>query len=357
MMLLELLSGLVLCAASAASGEPVLLLDDAPSFTYRGGDITISLRVVNPAAAERPLGIRCSLRGSDGKAAWTREVGGRAPAAGSWRTELTCRLNSRASTAPELLLELTADGRRVDTSTLRVLRPDAELPELKASEGKLLDGARARVVFEIERRVRPPSTRWMFVRWLRKKMTDDVIRAPDLLLLADELGQPPGAAGGYIDQLAKDVAGLQAVHIPTTEGLGSLRAVEQAFREKLPEAQMAVLFIGNQDYEWGGDVLDYRRSLELIIQRLEARGVGSFVIIPPIAPRHWRDQAERYRRVAGQVAWDYSARLIDLGGLRDDTIWLREEGTSQVYLRNPSERGHRVIARTIADELAKIRRP
>ena len=348
-----------LFAAQAVAGELSLVLDDAPSIFYANTDITLSLHVSNRGAAASEVALACSLRGSDGEELWSRSLTGSAPAGGLWRTEITCRAGRAARKAEGLKIVLAKGDAPADELFVRIAGPGAKLPNLRVDGSHFVYAGGTRVLFRIGRRLRPPSTRWLFVRWAGSKFTHNVITAPDVLFIGDELMPQRGTAQGYLDRLSAKVPGLRAVSVPAggAAAPSSLRAVARVFDPKLKPAKMAAIFIGNHDCDCGADAMDYRRALELIIQRLEGLGVKHFAVIPPIAPPHWRPQLERHRSAAAKVVWHYTAATIKLGGLLKDEVWLQYEEPVRTFLRDPSPNGHRILADTVADQLSRIRRP
>jgi len=341
----------------AERAQPRLCIEYLPGILYEDEPITVCARVEASGAANSAFRLTTTLRDGSGAALALETADGSAKADEPWRRSATLRV---ASGSPARLeLRLAPAGGAAATVVVRVLEARKPLPPLRVSGMRLVDASGQRVLVRIEHRIYQREESWPIIRWIRYRLYGDRVSFRRVLLLGDDLGAP---RDGYLAHLAGSERPFETslVSVPSSSRKVAppvLRAVAALTRAKPKERPgLAALSLGHCEPDSGTDVLQFGRALELIVQQLEARGCGHFVLVSPVGPSHLRKRLAPYVRAVERVAFNYKARFLDLRGRMNDEHWAGGQKDGQLMLRLPNAKGHRAIADAIASYLTSIRR-
>jgi hypothetical protein len=345
--------------ATALAGDaarPRLCIEYLPGIVYEDESITVCVRV--EAGGEEPTAFRLTTWLLD-EETYILDKGvadGTAAPGAPWRYHGS--LSPGEWTPATLWVELSPPGGDVVASLMvRVLSGRETLPALRVEGMRLVDGEGHRVIARIEHRVYEPEQRWPLVRWLQQQLVGEGWAFRRALVLGDDLGAP---SDGYLSALAAasevETAVVPVSSSPDAAGPPILRAVAALTSAQLDaEPEVAVLCLGNCDSDFGTDVIEFGRALELILQQLEARGCSQVILVAPVGPSTHRKRLARYARAARQVAYTYRARFLDVADDLADEHWAAGSD-GQVLLRLPNPDGQAALAEAIATYLSKLRR-
>ncbi|NQT85210.1 hypothetical protein HQ560_00505 [bacterium] len=337
-------------ASSLAAAQMRLCIEYLPVIVYEDEAVTVSARVEGAGA----FTLTASLADSRGNTLEAQTAKGTAAAEAPWRGSLS--VSPGAGTPAALLLRLKGEG---GTSTLRapILSGRSALPPLQVKGARLCDAGGSPVLVRIEHRVFQRQEHWPFIRWVGIQMYGDGWEFDRVAIVAGDLGAP---GGGVLAALAASKSPkITVVPVPAMApdvGLPVLRAVAAlTSAQDVGKPDLALLFLGHADVDFGTDVIGFGRALELILQQFEVRGCRQFAIAPPVGPPHMQKRLDPYARAARRVARIYHARVLPVGAALNDAHWAAGGPTAPVALRWPNADGHQALAQAILNALASIR--
>ena len=351
-----LLAGLAAARAGAAV-RPRLCIEYLPAIVYDDDAVTLCARVESPGedTAVRFL-FSASLLAGSGRVLASDMAKGSAKSEAPWRRHSSLR-PSGAEPAKLLVRVMPAGGGLpLAAVEVPVLRARAPLPPLQAKGLRLADAKGRRVLVRIEHRTWKPKETWPLVRWLSYKFYGDSWDVARAALLGDDLGAP---RNGYLAQVAaRSPVPLQTIPVASAGpdvGLPVLRAVAALTRAKLqPNTGLALVCLGHRDADFGSDVLQFRKAVELIVQQLERRGCAHCVLVAPTGPSHLKKRLAPYHKATRYVAHNYRAHLLDLAPRLTDDHYAGGPPGGRLLLRLPGPAGHRAIADALAAFLKSV---
>ena len=352
--------GLLALAVPVLAGEPGprLCIEYLPSILYEDQPLAVCARVEAERAEAMRLAV--SVRGAGGEVLASSGAAGTPRPGAPWRCDCSLRIPRGSPTALDVVLTKANGAVELGKATVRVLASRDGLPPLWAKGMRLADEAGQRVVVRIEHRVYRPEERWPLFRWVAHKLYGDRLAFDRVLLLGDDLGAP---RDGYLAKFAAAktrfkpsvLAVPSRVEPPTPPILRAVAALSRAAADDKPP-DLAVLCLGHRDPDFGTDVLQFERGLELIAQELERRGCRHLVIASPVGPSHLRERLGPYTEGAQRVATTYRARFLDVGRHLTDEHWAGEAKDDRLLLRLPNDKGHQALADALTRYVTRLRR-
>ena len=341
----------------ALAGAPVLCLEYLPGIIYDDQPLSACARV--EAAEATPVRLAMLLRDAKGRVLASGGGQGAPAADAPWRHTVSLRPGKGAPVALDVVLMKATGAGELGKVTVRVLDGRQALPPLRVKGMRLVDAAGQRVVVRIEHRIRERDQSWPLVRWVHHKLYGDRITFKHALLLGEDLGAP---ADGYLKRFGGQrppftMAVVAVASAPRPPGPPILRAV--AALSRLPaktRPDLAVLCLGHRDADFGTDVLQFHRGLELLLQQLERRGCTQAVIASPVGPSHLRKRLEPYADAARRVVATYGARHLDLGATLSDRHFTGGAADGRLLLRLPNPQGHAALADALTQAITRMRR-
>ena len=351
--------GLALTAflTPAMAGAPVLCLEYLPGIVY--GDQPLSACARVEAGEATPVRLAVLLRDAQGRVLASGGGQGTAAPDAPWRHTVSLRAGKGAPAALDVVLTKATGAAELGKVTVRVLDGRHALPPLRVKGMRLVDEAGQRVVVRVEHRIRERDQSWPLVRWVRHKLYGDGVAFKHVLLLGEDLGAPADGYltrfGGHEPPFTVTVAAVSSAPRPPTPPI--LRAV--AALSRLPataQPDLALLCLGHRDADFGTDVLQFHRALELLLQQLERRGCTQAVLVAPVGPSHLRKRLEPYAAAVRDVAATYNVRHLDLGATLSDRHFTGGADGGRLLLRLPNPEGHAALADALTQAIARMRR-
>lgn len=338
---------------------PRLCIEYLPGIIYEDQPLAVCVRVEAGGAGKMPVRLTVSLRDTAGRVLASDVAEGAAEANAPWRHHSVLVAARKAPAALAVTLTGTKGDDKIGEVTVGVLGAREPLPPLRVKGMRLVDEAGRRVVLRIEHRVRKPDETWPLLRWLHHRLYGDRWAFRRVLVLGDDLGAP---RDGYLSQIARPGAPFAASALAVASDARQpappiLRAVAALASATLgPTPDLAVLCLGHRDADYGTDVLEFGRALELIMQQLELRGCHRFAVAAPTGPSHLRARLAPYVAAARHTARTYRARSLDLDRRMSDKHWAGEGKDARLVLRQPNAKGHRALADAIVRHLRRLHR-
>jgi len=345
--------------AGGQAAAPRLCIEYLPGLVYEEQPLAVCVRVEAVGAASGAVRVAAALRDAAGRVLASDGAQGAPKPQAPWRHHSTLSAPRGSPAELELLLTKASGADLLAKLSVRLLSAREPLPSLRVKGMRLADDAGRPVVLRVEHRVRKPEDTWPLFRWLRRRLYGDRWAFRRVLVVGDDLGAP---RDGYLARVAAGGRGfaVSTVAVPSAPrrpGPPVLRAVAALTAARLERApDLAVLSLGHRDGDYGTDVIQFGRALERIVQELERRGCGQFVILAPVGPRHLRERLAPYGEAAERVAFAYRARFVDLSGRLREEHWSGEGAGRRLLLRLPNPKGHQALADALGRYLRKIRR-
>lgn len=336
-----------------------LCIEYLPGIVYDDQPLAVCARVEAGGKAVTPVRLAVEVRDASGRVLASDAAEGAPKAAAPWRHHAALRAAHGTPATLHVALTRAGGDEKVGEVTVGVLNARQALPPLRVKGMRLTDEAGRRVVVRIEHRVRTPNDTWPLFRWIGHKLYGDRWAFRRVLVVGDDLGAP---RDGYLARLTKANApfALSTVGVacaarePAPPILEAVAALTHAGADVRPD--LAVLCVGHCDVDYGTDVLQFGRALELMMQQLELRGCHRFVVVVPSGPRHVRKRLVPYAEAARRTARTYRARVLDLGLRMSDSHWVGAGKGERLLLRLPNARGQQAMADAISRYLKRLHR-
>ncbi|MFP4058733.1 MAG: SGNH/GDSL hydrolase family protein [Candidatus Brocadiia bacterium] len=356
---LALAAAVALGVGSApAAQRPRLCIEHLPNVVYVDEPVTVCARVEAPGEGAATFRLTTWLLDAERYILDSTATDGRAEPGEPWRYQGTLRAGEDEPASLYVELEPEGGGEVLASVMVPVLDGREPLPPLSARGMRLVDARGRRVLVRIGHRVFTREQRWLFVRYVHRRIVGEGWKFDDVVFVGSDLGAPER---GYLARLAASDAYRASVVAVPSEGeeaappiLRAVGALSQASLEEEPD--LAVLCLGHDEPDWGTGLTEFRRALELVVQQLEARGCSQFVLVAPCGPPHLAKPLARYAAVVRRVAFVYKAKFLDPREALEPGHWSAGQADGPLVLRHPNRRGHEALAETIARFLADIRR-
>jgi len=324
-----------------------LCVEYLPVIVYEDEAVTVSVRVEGDGAFALTAGLADAQR----KTLATRTVRSRTTAESPWRGSFSLPSGKRV---PAVLALYLGDRLSVRVPIFSGRQP---LPPLQVKGARLCGSDGSPVLLRIEHRVFQPREDWPFVRWVGAQIYGDGWKFDRVTVVAEDLGMPKDGLLAALEAATSPKITVVPVPSDTRDvALPVLRAVAALSNARsLGTPDLAVLFLGHGDVDFGTDVAAYGRALELILQQFEVRGCDQFAMAPPVGPPHLQKRLAPYAREARRVARIYHARVLPVGAALRDAHWTAGGATAPVTRRWPDAAGHAALAKAILEGLAGIR--
>ncbi|MBL7223699.1 MAG: hypothetical protein ISS72_07590 [Candidatus Brocadiae bacterium] len=344
-------------ARAAPAAKPRLCIEYLPAIVYDDEAITLCGRVEaegGPAAFQYTASL---LDRSERVLASHLERGAAKPGQ-PWRCRTSLRPKSGTPHALLVRLATPKAGSTLASVRVPILSGQARLPALTAKGTRLADAEGRLVLVRIQHRVWERKDTWPLFRWIGHKLYGDTWSVSRALVLGDDLGMPEG---GYLGRLGTHRS--PSIHVLRVASQGSgaspsaLRAVALLSRTALDATPgLALLSLGWREPDVGADVMEFGKTLELIVQQLERRGCERVLVLGPGGPPGLRKRLAPYAAAARRVAHTYDGRFVALAPALTDAHFLSGAADSPLRLRLPNAAGHAALADAILATLKKITR-
>lgn len=346
-----------MAAPSASEAEKprlYLIVDYLPNFVYPSEPLTFCARVENAGTTPQPAALHYALADSRGKTLWQGDQTAEVQPEKFWRVQETCRIPKKLSGELALRISLKHKGSALAQHCTRIIGRHAARPGLQTQGTHLEDEKGNWITFQIEQKVRQPDRKWIFARWVRGKVHRDTVKPESVVVIGSRLAAEASDTS-YADLFLPGDGGKRAMRVAATTALGSggttypvLQAAVTMCVHKLPRSpRIALVVLGTEDQRMGTGILEFRRAIELILQRLEKLGCKRTYLISPISPPHLAGEVSRYTAMLRTLAWVYRVQFIDVGSVLSPEHWRLKGEVKELFGAYPNLAGQKKIAEVI----------
>jgi hypothetical protein len=335
-----------------------ILIDYLPNFVYDDEKITAVLRVVNNSDSElngRLIVVRKIIAGSE-----TGKIQKKVAIKRGEENQYTFNIDLSALNKKIRFISIQmkiGEGNPKEEHEIRILGYNEKLLPYSLKDGShfvLKTGKR--VIFEIEHMKFVQKRKWVFAKWLQKRLTASR-RYNSFLFLGAPLCRSGELKDSYLQMIRHDLSPMDIVKFVDFPETGAYPILENAVRFKaavdIHKKDRAVLFLPYSDLIYGTGKREYRMCCEFMLQRLFQAGYAyrDILIVTPAVPERLSEKFKPYTEVLGKIARIYYIPIKVSEDLRKNRWWSVEEDNDSVYGRYPNTKGHFVIGEYLKNEI------